>query len=113
MGSQIAFEGNSNRVEINKQRESIIKILQERFHKKQGCEEDLRVPIREALLKEGEMAELKTLEDYVLMKGELYCRMLEGILSRCVRHEEAQRKLKEAHNKTCGYCGEIGLYRRL
>ena len=60
----------------------------------QGCEEDWRVPITEALLKEGDMAELKTLKDYVLMKGELYHRMPGGILSRCVEHEEVQRKLK-------------------
>ena len=59
------------------------------------------------------MAELKTLKDYVLMKGELYCRMLGGILSRCIRHEEAQRKLKEAHSRTCGFYGEINLYCRL
>ena len=31
LGSQIAFEGNSTRVEINKRRESIVEILQERF----------------------------------------------------------------------------------
>ena len=40
LGSQIAFEGSSTRVEINKWRESIIETLQERFPEKQGCEED-------------------------------------------------------------------------
>ena len=59
------------------------------------------------------MAELKILKDYVLMKGELYCRMPEGILSRCVGHEEAQRKLREVHGRTCGFCGEISPYHRL
>ena len=44
------------------------------------------------------------------MKGELYCRMLGGILSRCVGHEKARRKLKEVHGKTCEFCGEISLY---
>ena len=34
LGSQIAFEGNSAKVEINKRRESIIEILQERFQEK-------------------------------------------------------------------------------
>ena len=38
--------------------------------------------MREALLKEEDVAELKTLKDYVLMKGELYCRMPGGILSK-------------------------------
>ena len=35
------------------------------------------------------MAELKTVNDYVLMKGELYRRIPGGILSRCVGREEA------------------------
>ena len=36
-----------------------------------------------------------------------------GILSRCVGHEEVQRKLKEVHGRTCGFYGEINLYCRL
>ena len=46
-------------------------------------------------MKEEDVAELKTVKDYVLMKGELYCKMLEGILSRCLRHDEAYRNLEE------------------
>ena len=34
LGSQIAFKGNSTKVEINKRRESIIEILQETFQEK-------------------------------------------------------------------------------
>ena len=64
-------------------------------------------------MKEGNVVELKTLKDYVLMKEELYHRMLGGILSRCIGHEEAQRKLKEVHDRICGFCGEISLYHRL
>ena len=80
---------------------------------KQGCKEDWRAPIKKALLKEEDMVGLKTLKDNVLIKGEPYCRMPEGILSRCIGHEETQRKLKEVHNRTCGFYGEISLYRRL
>ena len=90
-----------------------MKILQEIFWENQGCEEDWRVPIKEALLKKGNLLDLKTLKDYVLMKGELYRRMPRGILSRCVEHEKARRKLKEVHKRTCGFCDEINLYRRL
>ena len=36
-----------------------------------------------------------------------------GVLSRCVGQEEAQRKLKEVHDKTRGSYGEINLYCRL
>ena len=113
LGSQIAFKGSSARIEVNKQRESIIEILHERFQEKQVCEGDWRVPIKEALLKKGDVTELKTLKDYVLMKGELYCKMLGGILSRCVEHKETQRKPKEVYSRTCEFCSEISLYCRL
>jgi len=52
LGSQIAFEGSSTKVEVNKRKESIDEILQEIFQEKQECEEDWRVPIKETLLKE-------------------------------------------------------------
>ena len=61
----------------------------------QKSEKDWRIPIKEFLIKEGDMADLKILKDYTLVKGELYCRMPIGILSRCVGQEKAQRKLKE------------------
>ena len=59
------------------------------------------------------MVKLKVLKDYALVRGELYCRMLGGVLSRCVGQEEAQKKLKEVHDKTCRFCEEVNLYRRL
>ena len=59
------------------------------------------------------MVDLKTLKDYTLMKGELYRRMLRGILLRCVRQEDALRKSKELHGITCRFYYEINLYRRL
>ena len=65
--------------------------MKERFQEER-CEEDWRIPIKEALMKEKNMTDLKTLKDYTLVKGELYRRMLGGILSRCVGQEEAQRK---------------------
>ena len=64
-------------------------------------------------MKEEDAVELKVLKDYALVRGELYCRMLDGVLSRCVGQEKAQRKLKEVHVKTCGSCREVNLYRRL
>ena len=59
------------------------------------------------------MEKLKALKDYALVKGELYRRMLGGILSRCVGQEEAQRKLREIHDRTCGFYREVNLYRKL
>ena len=64
-------------------------------------------------MKEENAVELKVLKDYALVRGELYRRMPDGVLSRCVGQEKAQRKLKEVHVKTCGSCGEVNLYRRL
>ena len=71
------------------------------------------IPIKEVLTREEDMVKLKVLKDYALVRGELYCRMLGGVLSRCVGQEEAQRKLKEVHDKTCRFCEEVNLYRRL
>ena len=56
-------------------------------------------------MKEEGSTELKVLKDYALVRGELYCSMPNGVLSRCVGQEEAQRKLKQVHDKTCGSCG--------
>ena len=64
-------------------------------------------------MEEEDTVELKMLKDYALVRGELYRRMLGGVLSRCVGQEEAQRKLKEVYDKTCRSCREINLYCRL
>lgn len=59
LGSQIALEGSNTRVEVNKQRESIVEILQERF-KEERCKGNWRIPIKESLMKEGNTVNLKT-----------------------------------------------------
>nr|XP_023879200.1 uncharacterized protein LOC111991642 [Quercus suber] len=109
---QIVFEEGSTRVEISKREESIIETLKERFQEEQ-CERDWRIPIKEALMGGEEAMELKILKDYALVRGELYRRMPGGVLSRCVGQNEAQRKLKEVHEKTCGSCREVSLYCKL
>ena len=106
------FEGDSTRVEVSKRKESIIERLKEKFQEEQ-CEGDWWIPIKEALMKEEDTAGLKVLKDYALVRGEPYRRMPGGVLSKCVRQEEAQRKLKEVHDKTCRSCGEVSLYRKL
>ena len=100
-------------VEIKKRRDPFIETLKEKFAEEEECEKDWRTPIKEALLREGTIEELKSMKDYVLMKGELYCRMLGGILSRCIGHRDAQEKLEEVHSRTCGFCREICLCCRL
>ena len=88
LGSQIMFEGDSTRVEVSKREESIIEVLKERFQEEK-CKGDCRISIMEALMKEEDAAELKALKDYALVKGELYCRMPGGVLSRYVGRVEA------------------------
>ena len=63
-------------------------MLKERFQEEQ-CEGDWHILIREALMKEEHATELKVLKDYTLVRGELYCRMPGGVLSRCVVQKEA------------------------
>ena len=77
------FEGDSTRVEVSKRKESITEMLKERFQEDQ-CEGNWRISIKEALMKEKDIIELKVLKDYALVRGELYCRMPGGVLSRCV-----------------------------
>ena len=112
LGLQIMFEGDSIRIEVNKRKESIIEMLKEKFQEEQ-CEGDWRIPIKEALMKEEDTAGLKVLKDYALVRGESYRKMPGGVLSRCVGQKEAHRKLKKVHDKACGSCGEVSLYRRL
>ena len=88
LGSQIIFERDSTRIEVNKRQESIIEMLKERFQEGK-CEGDWQIPIKKALMKEEDVAELKVLKDYTLVRGELYRRMLGGVLSRCIRQEKA------------------------
>ena len=109
---QIIFKGDSTRIEVSKRKESIIEVLKEKFWEEQG-EGDWRIPIREVLIKGEDVVELKILKDYALVREELYRKMPGGVLSRCMGQEEAQRKLKEVHDKTCGSCGVVSLYRGL
>ena len=46
LGLQITFEGSSTKVEVNKWRESIVEILQERFQKNKGVKRTGEFPLR-------------------------------------------------------------------
>ena len=67
LGLQIIFERDSTRIEVSKRKEAIIEMLKERFQEEQ-CEGDWRIPIRKALMKEEDAAELKVLKDYALVR---------------------------------------------
>jgi hypothetical protein len=59
------------------------------------------------------VVDLKTLKDYVLIVGDLYRRLLGGVLARCVSLRVAARKLTEVHEKSCKFSDGVSLYRRL
>ena len=83
LGSQIIFKRDSTRIEVSKKEESIIEVLKEKFREEQS-EGDWRIPIKKVLIKGDDVAELKILKDYALVREELYRRMPGGFLSRCV-----------------------------
>ena len=62
LGSQTMFKGDNTRVEFSKRKESIFEVLKERFLEER-CKRDWRIPMREALMKEEGVAELKVLKD--------------------------------------------------
>ena len=41
---------------------------------------------------------IKELRDYTLIEGELYRRLLVGILSRCINEKEGKLRLEELHS---------------
>ena len=83
LGLQVIFKGDSTRIEVGKRKESIIEMLKERFQEEQ-CEGDWQIPIREALTEEEDIAKIKFLKDYALVRGELYRKMPDGVLFRCI-----------------------------
>lgn len=56
---------------------------------------------------------IKELKDYTLIEGELYRRLLRGILSRCFNEKEGKSKLEELHSQVYGVVETISLYWRL
>ena len=48
-----------------------------------------------------------------MIKGELYRRLPEGILPRCINEKEGKLRLEELHSQVCGVAEKINLYRRM
>ena len=57
--------------------------------------------------------DLKVLKDYVLIAGDLYCRLPGGVFARCISLTEVAKKLTEVHEKSCEFRDGISLYCRL
>ncbi|XP_021827276.1 uncharacterized protein LOC110767920 [Prunus avium] len=76
-------------------------------------EGDWRTCIQEELVSLRKEGSIKKLKEYVVILGELYRRLPSGILARCIGKTEAQKRLLEVHDISCGLDPIISLYRRL
>ena len=61
----------------------------------------------------GPGGSIKKLKEYALIEGELYRRLPEGILSRCIHKKEGKLRLEKLHTQVCGIVEKINLYRRM
>jgi ribonuclease HI len=113
LGSQVAFEGPTADVTINKRGTPITDLLREEYEERDCDQEDWRTPLKCKLMSPKDVADLKALKDFVLISGDLYRRLPGGILARCVSLQEGRKKLQEVHEKSCELEGGVGLYRRL
>jgi hypothetical protein len=109
----MTFEGEEMNVTICKKMEPITKSLKKEFEELSPDQEDWRVPIKAKLMSPTVVADLREIKDYTLISEDLYRRLLEGVLARCISIEEAKEKLLKVHEKTCGNGGAVSLYRRL
>uniref|UniRef100_A0A2N9H996 Reverse transcriptase domain-containing protein n=1 Tax=Fagus sylvatica TaxID=28930 RepID=A0A2N9H996_FAGSY len=91
----------------------ITNLLKREFEESSLNEEDWRMPLKAKLMSPVAAADFKEIKDYTLISGELYHRLLGGVLARCISIQEAKRKLIEVHEKTCEGGGGISLYRKL
>jgi ribonuclease HI len=113
LGSQVAFEGPTADVTINKRGTPITDLLREEYEERDCDKEDWRTPLKSKLMSPKDVADLKALKDFVLISGDLYRRLPGGILARCVSLQEGTKKLQEVHEKSCELEGGVSLYRRL
>jgi hypothetical protein len=100
-------------VTICKKTQPIVELLKKEFEELSPDQEDWRAPIKTKLISPTTMADLREIKDYTLISGDLYKRLPEGVLVRCISLEEVKEKLPEVHEKTCGDGGITSLYRRL
>ena len=110
--SQIRFKGESTLIKVSKQQNSIIGTLKRMFPKELE-QEDWRDEIKKEIGKLEHGGSIKELKDYTLIEGELYRRLLGGILSGCINEKEGKLKLEELHSQVCGVIEKISLYRRM
>ena len=106
------FEGRDTLIRIGKQKHYIIKILQ-KLSPGESRQWDWRSEVKEKIKEAGLGGSIKELKEYALIEGELYRRLLGGILSRCINEKEGKLRLEKLHTQVCGIAEKISLYRRM
>uniref|UniRef100_A0A2N9FW67 Integrase catalytic domain-containing protein n=1 Tax=Fagus sylvatica TaxID=28930 RepID=A0A2N9FW67_FAGSY len=71
LGSQVAFEGPTADVTINKRSTPITELLREEYEEGDPDKEDWRTPLKSKLMSPKDVADLKALKDFVLISGDL------------------------------------------
>lgn len=106
LGSKLSFTNEEPNISVVRRDEPATKTLPTIRQSEKG---DWTRLVSDELAK----GNIKTSTEYTLLFGELYKRLPGGILSRCVGQSEAQRRLQEMHELTCGLDQVISMYRRL
>jgi predicted nucleotidyltransferase len=81
LGSQIAFKGEEMDVTICKKIEPITELLKKEFEELFPDQEDWRVLIKAKLMSPAVVADFREIKDYTLISGDLYQRLLGGVLA--------------------------------
>ena len=110
---KVRFEGATTDVTIMKRPIPAIQMLKEEFFDQPLEQINLQSSFKEALLTPDEKDHLKVLKDDALMAGELYKKLPEGVLARCLSLGESNKRLKEVHEKSCGSSDFVSLYKHL
>ena len=106
------FKGRDTLVRVSKQEHSIIRILKKMFPEELE-QQDWRSGVKEKIKEAGHVGSIKELRDYTLIKGELYRRLPERILSRCINKKEGKLRLEELHSQVYGVVKKISQDRRM
>ena len=61
----------------------------------------------------GPGGSIKELREYALIEGELYRRLLGGILSKCINEKEGKLSLEKLYTQVYGIAEKICLYKRM
>ncbi|XP_024156336.1 uncharacterized protein LOC112164363 [Rosa chinensis] len=110
LGSKLSFTREQPNITVIQNNKPCVEAM---IFSNPSSEKDWREFVKDEMAQLDKEDRLRTLGDYSLIFGELYKRLPGGVLARCVDEKEAQRRLQEVHEATCGVEQVVSLYRRL